>query len=448
MFCIKIIPLTYWIEEKFEEIKKFLESAHPIFSKSVSNEIEAIIRLYPDIYREIKEKMLDKSIELAKDAKNKIRELREEILNKIEIKKVRRTQDFMNKPVIGCDTSSNILPISNVKIYAISGVSIFVKDRDIKDIKSLTDIIDSKRIADLFNGTLESDFLEETISDADIEFEDVELRFVVSVIREAYLCELARKHLEELIDKGEDVYAIIIDGPFSISQWHDRVPGEVGKKAVKRLIDARNNLMDTCKKTDTLALGVVKRGRGRYIHHLLNIAEKSDFSDQVLFHQILNYCERTETFNITEGIRKWRMRNELKKYKRSIIFEEKLKIKEKELEDKVKSDNLLINRLKYDILGFFIKTSPDELTQPIRIEFPEYLKDREDEIASFVISTSVRCRNPAYIDGLPFAVAISHMKTKLSSILMREIYGHTLAKIYQDFRDLKLLPPEWGERPW
>ncbi|HIP66505.1 MAG TPA: DNA double-strand break repair nuclease NurA [Candidatus Nanopusillus sp.] len=448
MFCIKIIPLTYWIEEKFEEIKKFLESAHPIFSKSVSNEIEAIIRLYPDIYREIKEKMLDKSIELAKDAKNKIRELREEILNKIEIKKVRRTQDFMNKPVIGCDTSSNILPISNVKIYAISGVSIFVKDRDIKDIKSLTDIIDSKRIVDLFNGTLESDFLEETISDADIEFEDVELRFVVSVIREAYLCELARKHLEELIDKGEDVYAIIIDGPFSISQWHDRVPGEVGKKAVKRLIDARNNLMDTCKKTDTLALGVVKRGRGRYIHHLLNIAEKSDFSDQVLFHQILNYCERTETFNITEGIRKWRMRNELKKYKRSIIFEEKLKIKEKELEDKVKSDNLLINRLKYDILGFFIKTSPDELTQPIRIEFPEYLKDREDEIASFVISTSVRCRNPAYIDGLPFAVAISHMKTKLSSILMREIYGHTLAKIYQDFRDLKLLPPEWGERPW
>ena len=446
MFCIKIIPLTYWIEEKFEEIKKFLESAHPIFSKSVSNEIEAIIRLYPDIYREIKEKMLDKSIELAKDAKNKIRELREEILNKIEIKKVRRTQDFMNKPVIGCDTSSNILPISNVKIYAISGVSIFVKDRDIKDIKSLTDIIDSKRIVDLFNGTLESDFLEETISDADIEFEDVELRFVVSVIREAYLCELARKHLEELIDKGEDVYAIIIDGPFSISQWHDRVPGEVGKKAVKRLIDARNNLMDTCKKTDTLALGVVKRGRGRYIHHLLNIAEKSDFSDQVLFHQILNYCERTETFNITEGIRKWRMRNELKKYKRSIIFEEKLKIKEKELEDKVKSDNLLINRLKYDILGFFIKTSPDELTQPIRIEFPEYLKDREDEIASFIISTSVRC--PGYIDGLPFAVAISHMKTKLSSILMREIYGHTLAKIYQDFRDLKLLPPEWGERPW
>jgi len=350
VFCIKIIPLTYWIEEKFEEIKKFLESAHPIFSKSVSNEIEAIIRLYPDIYREIKEKMLDKSIELAKDAKNKIRELREEILNKIEIKKVRRTQDFMNKPVIGCDTSSNILPISNVKIYAISGVSIFVKDRDIKDIKSLTDIIDSKRIVDLFNGTLESDFLEETISDADIEFEDVELRFVVSVIREAYLCELARKHLEELIDKGEDVYAIIIDGPFSISQWHDRVPGEVGKKAVKRLIDARNNLMDTCKKTDTLALGVVKRGRGRYIHHLLNIAEKSDFSDQVLFHQILNYCERTETFNITEGIRKWRMRNELKKYKRSIIFEEKLKIKEKELEDKVKSDNLLINMLKYDIV--------------------------------------------------------------------------------------------------
>jgi len=387
VFCIKIIPLTYWIEEKFEEIKKFLESAHPIFSKSVSNEIEAIIRLYPDIYREIKEKMLDKSIELAKDAKNKIRELREEILNKIEIKKVRRTQDFMNKPVIGCDTSSNILPISNVKIYAISGVSIFVKDRDIKDIKSLTDIIDSKRIVDLFNGTLESDFLEETISDADIEFEDVELRFVVSVIREAYLCELARKHLEELIDKGEDVYAIIIDGPFSISQWHDRVPGEVGKKAVKRLIDARNNLMDTCKKTDTLALGVVKRGRGRYIHHLLNIAEKSDFSDQVLFHQILNYCERTETFNITEGIRKWRKRNELKKYKRSIIFEEKLKIKERELEEKVKSDDLLINRLKYDILGFFIKTSPDELTQPIRIEFPEYLKDREDEIASFVIST-------------------------------------------------------------
>ena len=448
MFCIKIIPLTYWIEEKFEEIKKFLESAHPTFSRSINDEIEAIIRLYPDIYREIKEKILSKSLELAKETRNKVEEVKGEILNKIKVKKVSQTQDFMNKPVIGSDTSSNTLPISNVKMYAISGVSIYIKDGEVKDIKSLTDIIDSKRVVDLFNGSLESDILEETISDANTELEDVEMRFIVSALREAYLCELARKHLEELIEKGENVYAIIIDGPFSISQWYEKVPGEIRRKAIKKLIDERNNLMDACKKTDTLVLGVVKRGRGRYIHHLLDIAESSDFSDQVLFHQILNYRERTETFNISEGIRRWRKRNELERHKRSIISEEALKAKEKDLEEKVRSEKLLINRLNYDIFGFFIKTSPDELTQPIRIEFPEYLKDRDDEIASFVVSTSMRCRNPAYIDGLPFAVAISHMKTKLSSILMREIYGHTLAKIYQDFRDLKLLPPEWGERPW
>ena len=444
---MKIIPLTYWIEghkEKLEEIRRTL---HPTLSRGISNEIETFIRLYPDIYREAKEKLLKKSLKLAEKTKNEIKTIRNELLNKIEIKSVNRIKDYMNKPVFGCDTSSNALPISTAKMYAVSGISIFIKDGEVKDIKALAvDIIDAERVMDLFGSSLESDF-SEAISDEE-EFEDVELRFIVSALREAYLCELARKHLEEIADKGEDVYAVIIDGPLSISQWYEKVPGDARRKSVKYLIDARNNLMEACKKFNALLLGVVKRGRGRYIHHLLDIAEISDLNDQDLFHQILNYRERTETLSITEGIRKWRKEDELKRYEKSVISEEKLKEKEKELEEKVKSESLLINRLNYEILGFFVKTSEDELTQPIRIEFPEYLKGRDEEIASFVISTSMRSQNYAYIDGLPFAIAISHMKAKLSSMLMREIYGHALVKIYQEFQDLKLLPPEWGERPW
>ena len=445
---MRIIPLTYWIEEEFEKIKKFIESTHPVFGRSISDEIETIIRLYPEIYRETKERLIEKSLKLAKETRDKIEAVKNEVLSKIQVKKVQQSQDFMKKPVIGCDTSSNALPIATAKMYAVSGISVFVKEREVKDAKALTDVIDSERVIDLFGSPLELDILDGAISDEHTEFEDVELRFIVSALREAYLCELARKHIEELTEKGEQIYAVIIDGPLSISQWYEKVPGDIRKKAVQALIDARNSLMDTCKKANALLLGVVKRGRGRYIHHLLDIAELSDFSDQALFHQILNYCERTETLSITEGIRRWRKEDELKRYKKNVKSQVKLKAIEKRLEEKVKTDRLLINRLNYEILGFFIRTSTDQLTQPIRIEFPSYLKDRDDEIASFVVSTSMRSQSPAYIDGLPFAIAISHVRAKLSSMLMREIYGHALVKIYQDFRDLKLLPPEWGERPW
>jgi len=333
-------------------------------------------------------------------------------------------------------------------MYAISGISVFVKNKEIKHVKALADIIDAERVIKLLSGALESNVLDETLSDEHVEFEDVELRFIASALREAYLCELVKKHLEELIEKEENVYAVIIDGPLSISQWYEKVPGDLRKRAVESLINARNNLMDFCKEANILLLGTVKRGRGRYIHHLLGIADISDLSDQALYHQVLNYCERTETFNITEGIRKWRKEDELKRYEKGTISKEKLIEKERKLEEKVKSDKLLINRLNYEILGFFIKTSPDSLTPPIRIEFPSYLKDKDDEIASLVVSTAVRSTSPAYIDGLPFAVAIAHVKAKLSSTLMREIYGHALVKVYQKLKDLKLLPPEWGERPW
>ena len=443
---MRIIPLTYWIEEEFDRIKKFIESAHPIFSRTISNEIEKIIRLYPEIYRETKEKLIEKSLKIAKETKDKINAMKDDLLNKIHIKKVQQSQNFMEKPVIGCDTSSNTLPIATVKMYAISGISVFVKEREVKYVKALTDVIDSERVVELLGIPLESDILDGMITDEHTEFEDVELRFIVSALREAYLCELARKHLEELMEKDENIYAVIIDGPLSISQWYEKVPGDIRKRAVQVLINARNDLMDVCKKAEVLLLGVVKRGRGRYFHHLLDMDELSDFSDQALFHQILNYCERTETLSITEGIRKWRKEDELKRYKKDA--KSQVKLIEKRLEEKIKTDILLINRLNYEILGFFIKSSPDQLTQPIRIEFPHYLKSRDDEIASFVVSTSMRCQNPAYIDGLPFAIAIPHIRAKLSSMLMCEIYGHVLVRIYQDFKDLRILPPEWGERPW
>ncbi|RLI84268.1 MAG: hypothetical protein DRP01_08225, partial [Archaeoglobales archaeon] len=128
---MRIIPLTYWIEEEFDRIKKFIESAHPIFSRTISNEIEKIIRLYPEIYRETKEKLIEKSLKIAKETKDKINAMKDDLLNKIHIKKVQQSQNFMEKPVIGCDTSSNTLPIATVKMYAISGISVFVKEREV-----------------------------------------------------------------------------------------------------------------------------------------------------------------------------------------------------------------------------------------------------------------------------------------------------------------------------
>ncbi len=116
---MRIIPLTYWIEEEFDKIGKFIESAHPIFGKSISDEIGSIISLYPDIYRETKEKLIEKSLKLARETKEKIESIKKDVLNKIQIKKVQQSQDFMEKPVIGCDTSSNILPITTTRMYAV-----------------------------------------------------------------------------------------------------------------------------------------------------------------------------------------------------------------------------------------------------------------------------------------------------------------------------------------
>ncbi len=445
---MKIIPLSYWIEEEFEKIRKFIESAHPILGRSIGDEIESIARLYPNIYNETKNKVIQKSLKIAEEIKAKMGSIRNEVKQKIEIKKSSPSLEFMEKPVIGCDTSSNVMPISTARLYTVSGISAYIKDKEIKEVKTLTDIIDSERISEIFECDAEIDLLEGALSDEFFGFEDVEIRFIVSALREAYLCELAKRHLEEVIDDGENVYAMVIDGPLSISQWYEKVPGTVRKKAVEMLINARNELMETCRKNDVALLGIVKRGRGRYFHHLLGISQLSNLSDQSLFHQILDYGERTETLSVTEGIRIWRKSDELKRAMKNLKSKEKIKAKEKEIEEKVKSNSLLINRLRYEILGFFIKTSTDELTQPIRIEFPSYLKDRDDEISDFIISTSVRSKYPAYINGLPFAVAVTHVKARISSMLMREIYSHTLAKVYQDFKDLRLLPPEWGERPW
>lgn len=87
---MRIIPLTYWIEEEFEKIKKFIESAHPVFGRSISDEIETIIRLYPEIYRETKERLVEKSLKLAKETRDKINAVKNEVLSKIQVKKVQQ----------------------------------------------------------------------------------------------------------------------------------------------------------------------------------------------------------------------------------------------------------------------------------------------------------------------------------------------------------------------
>jgi len=230
----------------------------------------------------------------------------------------------------------------------------------------------------------------------DASMPEPEFRFIESAKRESMLPLSATHHLMTKAD--DDVKLVLIDGPLGIFQWYKEIwPTEKVKETVDELIEAKNNIMQLCKEKEILLLGVVKRGRATYFHNYFNLID--EFIDQFVFHNVLDYGNRTESISIKTAVEKWK--------------------------PAAKREELLINRLKYDIRGFYIKTSDNPLTPPIRVEYPEYLLEKEDEIASYVLSTAI-LSNDRDFDGLPKAQCIAHRECTITKKVMEEIFKEQL----------------------
>lgn len=352
------------------------------------------ISLNPELYKEL---MADASRVLENEIKQASRELRRiegEFREYIKVEKVKLQENLKMLPAIGSDASRCLMPILVSRAALISGIALRYPDE------------------------AKPSILKEAISIPPSEMNHSVFRFYVSAKCES-LIPLSVQH--QLLKYGASKI-IVIDGPLSLSQWYKEVPVKVKKavKAINELLEARGNLMKICHKMGIPVIGVVKRSRSRYFHNYLGLADKSHYSDQYIFHQILKYAQKTGSISITQAIIKWR--------------------------SKVKPKDLLITKLPYEIYGFYIKTSRNPLTPPVRVEYPEYLRDEEDWIASYVLSTAVQTYDPEF-DGLPVIQCLAHKNVKITSRIMWEIYKERLYEISRRGGDLKLLVPMKGYSP-
>jgi len=212
---------------------------------------------------------------------------------------------------------------------------------------------------------------------------------------------------------------LVVDGPLSASELLRRVPKGRGvtkdahrriQKAAHGLIKLRDNLASLCRKENIVLLSVVKRCTSRHFLAWYDLKGDIPYVDQYVFQQILRYGERTESIPITDAIEKQGARH-FPRYSK--------------------------------IYGFYIKTSRNPLTPPVRVEYPEYLKGEEDWIASYVLSTALTSIEAEY-DGLPKVQCLAHRDVRIAERVMREIYRRVVIKILDEGLDVSLLGSKWG----
>jgi hypothetical protein len=361
-------------EEDYREIIRRLEEREWISAQ-------------PELYKELRKKALDALSTVASTAQKQLETIQKEVKNKIKLSRVRRIPALDNLEVAASDASSYPVPLLLSRITLMSGLTVRLPSRE------------------------KASILAEVLVE-DATMPEPEFRFIESAKRESMLPLSAAYH----ILKRDDVKLVLLDGPLSISQWYKEVwKSRKVKDSVNELIEAKNRLTQLCKDKGMLLLGVVKRSRSTYFHNYFNLID--EFTDQFVFHSILEYGYRTESISMRKAIRKWK--------------------------PKAKPGELLIDWLTYDINGFYIKTSDHPLTPPIRVEYPEYLRKREDEIASYVLSTAV-LSNDREFDGLPKAQCIAHRECKITKKVMEEVFKEQLYRTTNETGILSVLAPRRG----
>jgi len=352
------------------------------------------ISIHPELYRRLMEdasKTLSTEINRAKE---EIEAIKNRFKDTVQMLKVNSDIRFNELSAIGSDASRCPMPLLIARSALVSGIALRHPSDNPPSI------------------------LEEVLIVLPSEMSGTSFRFYVSAKCESLIPLSVQHQLLNYKPPG----IVVIDGPLSISQWYREIPRRAKKvvEVIDEFIDAKSNLMKLCYEMDIPLIGVVKRGRSRYFHNYSGLADESHYSDQYVFHQMLNYGFRTSSISITEAIIKWRK--------------------------KAKPKELLITRLPFEIYGFYIKTSKNPLTPPIRVEYPSYLKDHEDWIANYVLSTAVQTYDSEF-DGLPFVQCLAHRDAKIAGRIMWEVYKQRLYEISKTGENLSLIAPSKGYSP-
>lgn len=394
MWQAKIIK---WIEEgekrgilsetDVEELKRLLKKFE---------EEGRLTTIHPMLYKGILRDALDELPRTIKGVKGDIESGVVNLLReRIDIIDVNVKDELRGMNFLGSDASSYPLPLQAMRVAVIGGIAITLGHEDSPTLLWDKPIIFPRNEI----GRREFKFLYQSKAEKLIPLATI-----------------------DQLEKYDDVEGVIIDGPLSDSLLLRRVPigsrrsREIQRKikrilqgSANELVDARDQLIRYCYKKDIPVIGVVKEPTARHFHHYYEIESK--YTDAFVFHQILKYGQRTNSISISKAI------------------------------DKITD---IPSRLSCEIYGFFIKTSINPLTHPIRVEYPAYMKDEEDWIASYVLSTAIQSFYPKY-DGIPKVQCMADRYTRITRRVMMGIYERVILRTLREERlNIELLSLKRG----
>ena len=334
--------------------------------------------VYPGLYLDLRKKTEEALSARIAEAINAPNE--ETIRSKVKVLEVQSESGLQRETCVAADSSSNMLPLAISRIALIGAIAV----RHPGNVSPSV----SGGVVDLPANYSDNDFLVH-----------------LSAKREALIPEAI---LHQFSAYGDSRFALC-DGPLSVSQWYNLASSKEVKDSVNNLILSRNQLIDGASDRDAGLFGVVKRSVSQHFQAKLGWTTK--FSDQFLFHQALEYGERTEDISITK-----------------VLKESMAEV----------SGQPLTGLLSNHIHAFYIKTSRNILAPPLRIELPAYAISRIDEIASYVLSTAIESYDLKY-DGLPQAQCLAHRDGKVTGDALSAILREQLSKLANNTKELKLL---------
>ncbi|MEM2293655.1 MAG: DNA double-strand break repair nuclease NurA [candidate division WOR-3 bacterium] len=357
---------------------------------SVLEESSKVTTIHPKLYAGLLKDSIESFSEMTEEAEKEISKFKTILEDRgLEVKEVVKNEEMWSIKALGADASSYPLPIATAKVALISAIAL----REETQPMIMRDIVKVK------NNVMTSR----------------EFKFYYQVQAESLIPVACIRHIEEL-GKPESV---IVDGPLSASGLLINVPyrrglkpevyGEIRRKS-HQLIRIRDQLIQRCFELGIPVFSVVKRCTSRHFMAWYGLKDICPYTDQFIFQQLLNYGQRTQAISISKAIEK--------------------------------QGAELFARFN-EIYGFYIKTSRNPLTPPIRVEYPEYLRGKEDWIASYVLTTSLTTYETEF-DGLPKIVCLAHKDSKITKAIMKEIYRRGVIKMLDEGKNIKLLGLIWG----
>ncbi len=223
---------------------------------------------------------------------------------------------------------------------------------------------------------------------------------IVSIKRETKLFETST----EFLMKHRNVDLILVDGPLAFGNWWVKKGEERDRFA---LISSINLLLSLCALEDVAVAGVVKRATARYLIHYLGLQQKTSLSDAFVLLQTMKQGERTDLFSPKEA---------LKRTVRAAPF---------------------MDLIEHPIYSFYMRPSSNYLVPPIRIDVPEFMLDRVDDLADYCYSTAVR-------GGIPIPIVKADEEVRVTKRFVNMVYSELFPRLESRFGP-SLAAGIWGE---